>query len=158
MAKSIKKSIKVKVVKKLVKKVEPLKEPDRLEPLKSAEPEDLKDKGEPEDYLRQYQYKKQTVFGSVESDPSEGSKADAMKKFLLSQKRVRMFIPRPMGETKQILQSVNLNGYRLDIPKNTYIEMPEQIAEVLKESLQQTEQALKYKLIEGDKDKETALT
>ena len=110
-----------------------------------------------EDYLRQYQYRKQTVFGSKDSDPQPGSKADTMKKHLLSSPRVRMFIPRPEGEAKSILQSVTLNGYRLDLPKNTYIELPEPIYNVLKESLAQTEIALDRDRISGDKQKENAL-
>jgi len=42
-----------------------------------------------EDYLRKYQYRKQAKFGSANSDPQPGSKAEVMKKQLLSQPRVR---------------------------------------------------------------------
>jgi len=113
--------------------------------------------GEPVDYLRPYQYRKQTEAGSVESDPAPGSKAATMKAFLLSQPRVRMLIPRPQGEKSSIKQSVNLNGYRLDLPKDTYVEVPLQIAEVLGESLKQTNAALQVNRIDGDTAKERAL-
>src|SRR3989304_465466 len=113
--------------------------------------------GEPVDYLRQYQYRKQTEPGSVQSDPPGGSKAARMKEFLLSQARIRMLIPRPQGEKSTITQSVTLNGYRLDFPKDTYVEVPLQVAEVLAESLKQTNFALAQNLIDGNKEKETAL-
>lgn len=109
------------------------------------------------DYLQQYQYKKQTEFGSVASNPAKGSKAETMKKFLLSQEKIRMLIPRSESEAASIKQTVNLNGYRLDLPKNTYIYVPLQIAEVLGESLKQTNAALQTDLIEGNKNKEEAL-
>ena len=106
-----------------------------------------KERGE-EDYLRKYEWHKPTgypyfmVSGVKYSPPSVGSKAEKMKKFLLEQPRVRVFVPRTVNESPKVLQTVNLNGYRLDFPKNTYIEMPEQIAEVLRRSLAQTEDAL----------------
>lgn len=109
------------------------------------------------DYLRKYQYRKQTVPGSVESDPIPGSKAHRMKTILLAQPRIRMFIPRLQGEDASILQSVTINGYRLDFPKQAYIEVPQQVADVLMESLGQTETALQYMRIDGDKRKENAL-
>lgn len=119
--------------------------------------EDGPQPGEPVDFLRPYQYRKQTQPGSVESDPVPGSKAATMKAFLLSQPRVRMLIPRPQGEKSSIKQSVNLNGYRLDLPKDTYVEVPLQIADVLGESLNQTNAALQVNRIDGDKAKESAL-
>ena len=110
-----------------------------------------------EDYLRQYQYKKQAAFGSVASNPSVGTKAFEMKKKLLMQPRVMLMIPREMSEDPSIKQSVTLNGYRLDLPKQTYIEVPKQVFEVLKESLNQTEAALSRGRIDGNDKKEAAL-
>jgi len=110
-----------------------------------------------EDYLRQYQYRKQTKEGSVDSDPQPGSKAETMKKFLLSQERVSIFIPRERGADPSIKQSVTLNGYRLDLPKNTYINVPRAVADVIIESLNQTEAAILRGQIAGDKEKEAAL-
>lgn len=109
------------------------------------------------DYLRQYQYRKQTKFGSVDSDPQPGSKAAIMKKFLLSQPRVRMLFPRPQGEDGSVLQTVNLNGYRLDFPKDAYVDVPIPVADVLGESLKQTNAALRQFRIDGNKEKEKAL-
>jgi len=109
------------------------------------------------DYLRQYQYRKQTEFGSKDSDPQPGSKAVIMKKFLLSQPRVRIFIPRQQGADPNIRQSVTLNSYRLDLPKNTYIDVPLEVANIITESLNQTEAAILRGQITGDKEKEAAL-
>lgn len=109
------------------------------------------------DYLRQYQYRKQTKAGSVQSDPPAGSKAAKMKAFLLSQPKVRFFIPRLSGEDVSIKQSVCLNGYRLDFLKQAYIDIPEAVANVLMESLKQTEEAVQRNRIDGDKKKEEAL-
>jgi len=109
------------------------------------------------DYLRMYQVRKQTVNGSKESDPAIGSKAATMKAHLLTQPRVRMLIPAAQGESKDAKQSVTLNGYRLDLPKNAYVNVPEQIADVLGESLMQTDAALQVNRIDGDKRRESAL-
>lgn len=106
-----------------------------------------------EDYLRPYQYRKGTLLGSPESDPQVGSKAELMKKALLKQPRVRILIPRPQGE-KNIEHSVTLNGYRLDLPKNQYLELPQQIADVIMDSQQQTEAAISRGQIAGDARKE----
>jgi|SRR3989344_5548173 len=130
---------------------------DRLAP--PSNDEEGSDKG-PEDYLRQYQYKSVNnvpTIGGVKTDPDPGSKAAAMKAILLSQPKVRMFVPRSENEHKTILQSVTLNGYRLDFPKQAYLDVPQQVAEVLKESLNQTEKALAQFTVLGHKDKEAAL-
>ena len=129
------------------------KEASRIKAEKEDEPTDVEEK----DYLRKYQVRKQTAPGSVESDPQKGSKAEIMKKALLEQPRVRMLIPRSQGEHKSIAQSVNLNGYRLDFPKNAYVDVPRQVAEVLGESLEQTDIALQHNIIGGDKQREEAL-
>lgn len=137
------------------KKAEPRIESseDRLE----APSQDLPEDRAQGDYLRQYQYRKQTVAGSPDSDPQPGSKAERIKEFLLSQPRVRMLFPRQQGEDKSILQTINLNGYRLDFPKDTYVDVPEPVAEVLADSLKQTNNALARFRIDGDKKKENAL-
>ncbi|MBI4136858.1 hypothetical protein HY469_02235 [Candidatus Roizmanbacteria bacterium] len=110
-----------------------------------------------EDYLRQYQYRKQTAFGSVESDPAKGSKAEIMKRQLLAQPKVRIIVPRLPGEDPSIKATVNLNNYRLDFPKQAYIDMPQQIAELIMDSQGQTEAAIMRGQISGNKTKENAL-
>src|SRR3990167_5678029 len=109
------------------------------------------------DYLRQYQYRKQTKLGSPESDPQPGSKAEKMKKHLLAQPRVRTFIQPAPGFSKSVPLDVNLNRYPLQFPRNTYIEVPQQVAEVIGESLEQAEAAISRGQIGGDKEKEAAL-
>ncbi len=137
------------------------------EKLRSSESVDESSEGKtPEgdgDYLRQYQYKKVNnvpVLGSVGgklTDPDKGSKAERMKQYLLSEKRVSILIPLPEGSSPKVLHSVCLNGYRLDFPTNTYIDVPMQIAEVIKQSNNQTVAALNFMKIDGDKGKEDNL-
>ena len=125
-------------------------------PRLKAKPQELPEVEEEKDYLRKYQVRKQTKSGSIDSDPAKGSKAERMKKFLLSQDKVRMLIPRQANEDKSIAHTVTLNGYRLDFPKDAYVEVPLQVAEVLAESLKQTNIALSQNLIDGKEKKETA--
>mgnify|MGYP001583112984 CR=1 FL=1 len=113
-----------------------------------------------EDYLRQYQYKKVNsipTVGGAGTDPDAGSKAETMKAHLLAQPRVSIFIPRAEGEDATVRLSVNLNGYRLDLPKQQYLELPKQVAEVIMDSQKQQVKALQPYQISGDKAKEEAL-
>jgi len=142
--------------------------PNAEQPIESAmeteriKPEENKaeveaDGDEPEDYLRQYQYRQNTIPGSKESDPIEGSRAAVMKEILLKQPKTRIIVMRGIREDSSIKQSVTLNGYRLDFPKQVYIEVPEQIAKIIMESQEQTDQAIARDQIGGDKKKEEAL-
>lgn len=124
--------------------------PEVEEKIVAPEPEEVK---EEVDYIRQYQYRKQTEFGSKTSDPMPGSKAAIMKAKLLAQKPTRIFIPRLHKEDPSLRLSVNLNGYRLDLPKGKYIEVPEQIAQTVMDSLDQTEAAILRGQITPDKEK-----
>jgi len=107
------------------------------------EEEVLEDTGEEsdEDYLLQYQYGRELPLGDIRSNP-KGGKAEAMKKNLLSQKKIRMLIPAEAGSDQKVPMSVTLNGYRLDLPKNVYIDVPEQVAEIILSSQKQTDAAL----------------
>jgi|GEM_PF-2858134 len=112
------------------------------------------------DYLRQYQYKKvnnRPMTGGELTDPDKGSKAERMKAALLEQESVTMLIPLPEGTDPKIPYSVSLNGYRLDFPTNTYIQVPKQVAEVISEANNQTRVALEQFKIGGNKKKEDAL-
>ena len=129
-----------------------------------AKKEEEEEKSEtPFDYLQQYQYKKvnnNPVLGSVAgalTDPDKGSKAEKMKAFLFGQRKITMLIPLPEGSDPKVLHSVCLNGYRLDFPTNTYIEVPEQVAEVVSKSNSQTLLALSKNRIDGNEKKENAL-
>jgi len=143
------------------KKVEPKKvekvESKAVVPEKVEAPKRLMVDEVVEDYLQQYQYKKQAEFGSKQTNPALGSKSADMKANLLKQDKVRIFIPRQNQEDPGIKLPVTLNGYRLDLPKQVYIEVPMQVAEVIMDSLQQTEQALLQNQIGLRKDKESAL-
>ena len=121
------------------------------------------EKVEKGDYLWKYEFHQKSGYpyflvpNMKYTAPSPGSKAEKMKKFLLSQPKVRVFVPRMQNESPKVLQVVNLNGYRLEFPKNTYIDMPEQIAEVLRRSLQQTEDALGQFRVDRDPNTEQML-
>ena len=119
---------------------------------------------EDEDYLKPFEIHQATgrpyfeLSGVSYSSPTPGSKRAKMKAILLKQPRIRFFVPRKDGEDKTVHQQVCLNGYRLEIPKNTYIDVPQQIAEVLADSLSQTEAALNQFLIDKKEGVGNALT
>ena len=110
-----------------------------------------------QDYLRQYQYKREMPLGHADSDPT-GGKPLAMKNQLLGQSKVRVMIPVDSGSDPSVPFSVQLNGYRLDLPRNQYIDVPQQVAEVIMASHKQTLQALDMFKVSGDKRKEEALS
>lgn len=136
----------------------------QLSPQGSNTPAERSKKEESVDYLRQFEidwesgYPYYLVPSRPYTPPTLGSKRAKMKISLLKQPKIRMIIPRKDGESSKVLQTVNLNGYRLDFPKQAYIDVPEQVANVLAESLAQTEAALKEYLIDREKGVEDALT
>jgi len=95
------------------------------------------------DYLRRYQVRKGTIQGSPASDPQVGSKAERMKNHLLAQGTRSVLTPDQGFE-----QTVCLNGYRLDFPANTYVDMPVQVADLIQTSHKQKTAALKTKLVD----------
>lgn len=74
--------------------------------------------------------------------PAVGSKAEAMKLNLLSQRLITILIPQGSKEPAGMKQSVTLNAYRVDIAKGTYVEVPEQIAKIIMTSQNQTAMAI----------------
>ena len=141
----------------------PTPEPERLTPKDEAKPESKEEVLAPvdPDYIRQYQYKNvnnQPTVGGLLTDPDLGTKAAVMKKSLLSQPKVNIFIPRGDKESPLIKFSVTLNGYRLDFPKNDLIEVPLQIAEVIGDSLKQQASALLPFQVGRDKATQDALS
>ena|SRR3990167_2567112 len=98
-------------------------------------------KDEEVDYLRKYQWRKGAKPGSKQSDPQPGSKAEKIKKLLLTQRRITVLIPKPESEKGDFPHSVTINGYRLDLPKNEYLDLPEQVAELIKDSHKQVKAA-----------------
>lgn len=129
----------------------PVAAPARIKSEQAKAEEDVKSVEEV-DYLRKYQYRKDAVFGSVASDPIKGSKAERQKRILLAQPRVRMIVPRKQDESPKVLYTVNINGYRLDFPKNDYIDVPKQIADVIIDSQKQTDTALSFMRIADQKE------
>ena len=109
-----------------------------------------------EDYLQKYQYMREKPLGHPDSNPREG-KAKLMKDNLLTQSRVTVMIPVDSGSDASVPFSVQLNGYRLDLPRNQYIAVPEQVAEIIQNSHNQTVAALSRDRIDGDSRKESAL-
>ena len=69
------------------------------------------------------------------------SKRERMKAHLDAQEKVEVYVPRDFGEKKGTTLAVQLNGYRLNILKGVMVRVPKQIAEVIKESYDMTEQA-----------------
>jgi len=79
--------------------------------------------------------------GVVDERVAVGSKAERMKKKLAKQPKVRVLIPKEKKEPKGATFPVQINGYRLNIRKGVYVEVPEQIADVIRDSQEQTEAA-----------------
>lgn len=87
---------------------------------------------------------------SVEKNPkkekqiAERPKTDQeiIKEKLSKQPKVRIIIPRDKGESEGSYETVQINGYTLQIMKGVYVDVPQQVAEIIMESLNQTERAL----------------
>ncbi len=89
------------------------------------------------------------------------SKAERMKDWLWSHPMKPIFIPLEPGEKKGFaVQPVTKNGYRLNVPKGVWIEVPGPIAEKVMQRLEQTDAALdnKFRLDKATPDKLEALT
>ena len=124
------------------------------------EPGEPKDKEE-KDYLLKYQYGSDDngpmKYGDPKTNPAKESKAEIMKETLLNQLKVKIIVPKAEGEDPTARLSVNLNGYRLDLPKNTYLDVPEQIADIIIDSQKQQTQALMPFRIDRDQKIEDVL-
>lgn len=69
------------------------------------------------------------------------SKAEKMRDQLHAQPKVTIMIPLDSGENENATMPVTLNGYRYEIKKNIYVEVPKQIADVVMNALKQTNAA-----------------
>ena len=126
---------------------------EKIEEEDAEESDDEDDAEDSEgDYLQKYQYGKDKPLGHPSTNPQAGSKAEKMKQSLLAQPKIRMLIPVIEGSSPEIPYSVNLNGYRLDFPTNTYVDVPEQISDLVRASHNQTEVALSRDRIGKDKE------
>src|SRR3990167_1207548 len=81
--------------------------------------------------------------GVKEGHFQPGSKAEKMKAALALQPKMSIMIPLASGEKsgRGITESVILNGYRLNIQKGVYVEVPKQVGEIIMESQRQTQMA-----------------
>ena len=90
--------------------------------------------------------------GVEEQHVPVGSKAELMRARLAKQPKVRVLIPLIGEEKSGTTMSVILNGYRLNVAKGVYVDVPEQVADVIMESQKQTVKALEHPLkIKGSK-------
>lgn len=72
---------------------------------------------------------------------SHKSKSERMKEKLKLQPKVRVFMPLEGKEKPGTLFPVTLNGYRVNVPKGVYVEVPEQVGDIIMSSLNQTAEA-----------------
>jgi hypothetical protein len=57
--------------------------------------------------------------------------ANDMKDVLEAQKKVTIMVPYEPGEPKGTQLPVNINGYRVNVPKGVYVEVPQTVAEIV---------------------------
>lgn len=66
--------------------------------------------------------------------------AQKMKEHLDKQRKVAIMIPLEVGVAPEVAEkipfTVNLNGYRFSIKRGVFVEVPEQVAEMIKERLE----------------------
>lgn len=96
-----------------------------------------------------------------QADKALRTDAAKMKAHLDSQKKVSMLIPFESGvnaeQAKDVPFHVNLNGYAVDYPRGRYIEVPEQIADIIKERLESEGKIGQEWRIDRDAKKQAAL-
>lgn len=85
------------------------------------------------------------------------TKAEIMKEALSKQPKVSIYIPLEKGESRNSVETVILNGYRLNIKKGEYVEVPKQIADIIKDSYKQTERAYQKALEQTSEDQRVVL-
>lgn len=87
--------------------------------------------------------------------------AKAMKEHLEKQPKVSIMIPFEVGENpengKKVKFHVNLNGYAMDIPRGVYVEVPQQVADMIKARLESEGKIGSQWRIDRNPDKQTAL-
>jgi hypothetical protein len=84
-------------------------------------------------------------------------KAERMRLQLEAQPKVAIMIPLGHGEAAGSTESVILNGYRLNIRKGEYVHVPEQVARIIMESQQQTQQAIDNYFLMNSEGKSKAM-
>lgn len=79
--------------------------------------------------------------------------ANDMKSLLASQPTVRIFVPYENGEPKGTQLPVNINGYRLNVPKGVYVEVPQTVAEIVMASQNIYQEASSSVMSQNNPDK-----
>jgi hypothetical protein len=74
--------------------------------------------------------------------------AQKMRDILHAQPKVRVMIPLEIGERKGSYHTVIINGYRMDIMKGVFVDVPEQVGKMIEESFELTARAGEELLLE----------
>ncbi len=101
-------------------------EDESEEPQEVAEPEPTPEQKAPKKEQKPIDYK---------------TKIQRIKDSLAKQPKVRIIIPKEKSETRGAFETVQINGYMLKIMKGVYVEVPQQVADILNESAQIKEEA-----------------
>ena len=98
----------------------------------------------------------------TKADQALRSDVQKMKDHLAKQRKVSIMIPFEAGEkpdqARNITFHVNLNGYAMDLPRGKYIDVPEQVADVIKERLESEGKIGAEWRIDRDESKAEALS
>lgn len=90
------------------------------------------------------------------------TKAMFTKKALDAQPKVMVFIPFEAGENAataaKIKLPVNINGYQFDIPRGVAVNVPMQVAEMIKERLESEGKAGRSARVDASEDRQVALS
>jgi hypothetical protein len=89
----------------------------------------------------------------VAEEASFQQTANDMKAMLAKQPVVSIFVPLENGEPKNTLLPVNINGYRVNVPKGVYVEVPKSIAEIVMQSQNVYQEASSSVMSENDPTK-----
>ena len=81
-----------------------------------------------------------TSIGEGIKDASVGGlslsdRAEMTKQRLAKEPKVGIIIPLEQGEKQGAVKTVNINGYRFEIMKNTFVQLPKSVFEVLAHSM-----------------------
>lgn len=76
------------------------------------------------------------------------SKRDRTKAFMEKQPTVRTMIPLDLGEVRPAYAELQINGYKMIVPKGVYVNLPEPFADLVSYSYNQTAEAGKDFLLD----------
>ena len=92
-----------------------------------------------EEAASQPQSKPEVRNGAAEEADFNRTVSD-MKALLDAQTKVRVLVPLESGEKLGEFLPVNINGYRLNVPKGVYVDVPQTVADIIAESFNVYEQ------------------